>query len=136
MFFFLMIRRPPRATQSRSSAASDVYKRQCETCITRCPNNVDIARMMDVLRQMAIEKGVAAKEANVLKFHEAFLSSIKFGGRVHEMLMTVHYKLKSGDLFGDVDIAPSLFLKGKLSLLPPRTKDLKSVKNIFEKTQN
>jgi heterodisulfide reductase subunit C len=106
----------------------------CETCITRCPNNVDIARMMDVLRQMAIEKGVAAKEANVLKFHEAFLSSIKFGGRVHEMLMTVHYKLKSGDLFGDVDIAPSLFLKGKLSLLPPRTKDLKSVKNIFEKT--
>ena len=25
---FLMIRRPPRSTQSRSSAASDVYKRQ------------------------------------------------------------------------------------------------------------
>eukprot|EP00657_Telonema_sp_P-1_P012057 TRINITY_DN820_c0_g1_i1.p2 TRINITY_DN820_c0_g1~~TRINITY_DN820_c0_g1_i1.p2 ORF type:complete len:111 (+),score=36.97 TRINITY_DN820_c0_g1_i1:76-408(+) len=28
IFFFLMIRRPPRSTQSRSSAASDVYKRQ------------------------------------------------------------------------------------------------------------
>ena len=27
-FFVLMIRRPPRSTQSRSSAASDVYKRQ------------------------------------------------------------------------------------------------------------
>ena len=27
-FFFIMIRRPPRSTQSRSSAASDVYKRQ------------------------------------------------------------------------------------------------------------
>ena len=27
-FFFLMIRRPPRSTQSGSSAASDVYKRQ------------------------------------------------------------------------------------------------------------
>ena len=27
-FFFLMIRRPPISTQSRSSAASDVYKRQ------------------------------------------------------------------------------------------------------------
>ena len=26
--FLLMIRRPPRSTQSRSSAASDVYKRQ------------------------------------------------------------------------------------------------------------
>src|SRR5450756_1932906 len=29
-FFFLMIRRPPRSTQSRSSAASDVYKRQIQ----------------------------------------------------------------------------------------------------------
>ena len=28
VFFFLMVRRPPRSTQSRSSAASDVYKRQ------------------------------------------------------------------------------------------------------------
>ena len=30
-FFFLMIRRPPRSTLDRSSAASDVYKRQEET---------------------------------------------------------------------------------------------------------
>ena len=108
----------------------------CETCVTRCPNQVDIARMMDVLRQMAIEEGVAAKEANVLKFHEAFLSSIKFGGRVHEMLMTVHYKLKSGDLFSDADLAPTMLLKGKLALLPPRTRDLKSVRGIFEKTKS
>ena len=28
LVFFLMIRRPPISTQSRSSAASDVYKRQ------------------------------------------------------------------------------------------------------------
>ena len=30
-FFFLMIRRPPRSTLDRSSAASDVYKRQAFT---------------------------------------------------------------------------------------------------------
>ena len=29
-FFFLMIRRPPRSTLDRSSAASDVYKRQLQ----------------------------------------------------------------------------------------------------------
>ena len=29
-FFFLMIRRPPRSTLDRSSAASDVYKRQAK----------------------------------------------------------------------------------------------------------
>ena len=32
--FFLMIRRPPRSTLDRSSAASDVYKRQSQISIT------------------------------------------------------------------------------------------------------
>eukprot|EP00657_Telonema_sp_P-1_P012416 TRINITY_DN896_c0_g1_i4.p1 TRINITY_DN896_c0_g1~~TRINITY_DN896_c0_g1_i4.p1 ORF type:complete len:110 (-),score=57.88 TRINITY_DN896_c0_g1_i4:33-362(-) len=36
-FFFLMIRRPPRSTQSRSSAASDVYKRQYPSCMRSLP---------------------------------------------------------------------------------------------------
>ena len=33
--FFLRLRRPPRSTQSRSSAASDVYKRQVLGAQTR-----------------------------------------------------------------------------------------------------
>jgi len=108
----------------------------CETCITRCPNKVDIARMMDVLRQMAIESGVGAHEPNVLKFHEAFLAGIKRGGRINEPMMLVQYKLKSGDFFSDMGAGLDMFLKGKIALMSPRTKDMKSVKNIFEKTQS
>ena len=33
ILFFLMIRRPPRSTLDRSSAASDVYKRQLEVAV-------------------------------------------------------------------------------------------------------
>ena len=49
-FFCLMIRRRPRSTQSRSSAASDVYKRQVRTR--------DIIMMRKVLRkiQFTLEK--------------------------------------------------------------------------------
>eukprot|EP00825_Cyclidium_porcatum_P040545 TRINITY_DN5148_c0_g1_i1.p1 TRINITY_DN5148_c0_g1~~TRINITY_DN5148_c0_g1_i1.p1 ORF type:complete len:112 (-),score=13.59 TRINITY_DN5148_c0_g1_i1:174-509(-) len=40
LFFFLMIRRPPRSTHCISSAASDVYKRQVywvySCCILNC----------------------------------------------------------------------------------------------------
>jgi len=108
----------------------------CETCITRCPNQIDIARMMDVLRQMAIEESIGAREKNVLKFHEAFLSNIKMGGRINEPLMMVQYKLKSGDLFSDAVMGVEMFMKGKLSLLSPRTKDISSVKEIFEKTKH
>ena len=35
IFFFLMIRRPPRSTLDRSSAASDVYKRQAPKTLMR-----------------------------------------------------------------------------------------------------
>ncbi|MHB8908918.1 MAG: 4Fe-4S dicluster domain-containing protein [Syntrophales bacterium] len=107
----------------------------CETCITRCPNEVDIARMMDVLRQMAIETGVGAKEKNILRFHEAFLANIRRGGRINEPMMMVDYKLKSGDLFSDMGMGIDMFLKGKLSLISPRTKDMDGVRRIFEKTR-
>ncbi|MDD5204850.1 MAG: 4Fe-4S dicluster domain-containing protein [Desulfobacterales bacterium] len=106
----------------------------CETCGTRCPNDVDIARMMDTLREMAIEEGVSAGEKNIVKFHEAFLSSIKMGGRINEPMMLVQYKLKSGDLFSDLGLGLSMFMKGKIKPVSPRTKDMKSVREIFKAT--
>lgn len=107
----------------------------CETCITRCPNEVDIARMMDVLRQTAIESGVGAKEKNILKFHEAFLSNIRLGGRINEPIMMVQYKLKSGDYFSDMAMGLGMFMKGKLSPFSPKTKDMKAVRRLFEKSK-
>src|SRR5680860_1646939 len=50
-----MIRRPPRSTQSRSSAASDVYKRQHGGRVgVHAPEGVlpEVAREMLVARQM------------------------------------------------------------------------------------
>jgi len=107
----------------------------CEICITRCPNEVDIARMMDVLREMAIEGKVAAKEKNILKLHESFLSCIRMRGRINEPLLIAKYKLKSGDLFSDLAVGLDMFLKGKLSLLSPCTRDMQTVRSIFKKTK-
>jgi heterodisulfide reductase subunit C len=47
----------------------------------------------------------------------------------------VHYKLKSGDLFSDMAMGIDMFMKGKLSLVSPRTKDMGNVRRIFEKTR-
>ncbi len=107
----------------------------CETCITRCPNEVDIARMMDVLREVAREAGVDVKEKRMLRFHEAFLSNVRILGRINEPLMILNYKFKSGDYFSDIAMGISMFIKGKLSLFSPRTKNMRSVKKIFEKTK-
>ncbi len=66
----------------------------CETCGTRCPNEIDIGVLMDSLREMAIEEGIPAQERNILLLHQAFVQSIRRGGRVHEATMLIDYKLK------------------------------------------
>lgn len=108
----------------------------CETCTGRCPNRVDIARMMDVLRQMALGSKARVAERKVVAFHDAFLSSIRRGGRVNESLMVCQYKLKSGDYFADVGIGLSMFAKGRLPLFPPKTDDVREVRKLFGRTGN
>lgn len=105
----------------------------CETCGTRCPNEIDIGLVMDTLREMAVEAGVSAKEKNILLLHQAFIQSIRRGGRVHEATMLVDYKLRSKDFFTDLGPGIQLFLKGKIPLLPDRIKGRKEIKRIFDR---
>ncbi|MFB3887040.1 MAG: 4Fe-4S dicluster domain-containing protein [Thermodesulfobacteriota bacterium] len=105
----------------------------CETCATRCPNEIDIGVLMDALREMAIAEGVQAKEKNIHLLHEAFVQSIKRGGRVHEATMLIDYKLRSRDFMTDLVPGMMLFLKGKIPLLPSFIKGRDEIKRIFEK---
>lgn len=104
----------------------------CETCGTRCPNEIDIGVLMDALREMAIEEKIPAKEKNIHLLHEAFVQSIKRGGRVHEATMLIDYKLRSKDFMTDLIPGMMLFLKGKIPLLPTFIKGKDEVKRIFE----
>ena len=57
----------------------------CETCTTRCPREVDLAAVMDALRNLALEQGVRVPERAIVFFNRTFLSLIKRYGRVFEM---------------------------------------------------
>jgi heterodisulfide reductase subunit C len=105
----------------------------CETCGTRCPNEIDIGVLMDTLREMALEEGIQAKEKNIHLLHEAFVQSIKRGGRVHEATMLIDYKLRSKDFMTDFFPGMMLFLKGKIPLFPSLIKGRQEIKRIFEK---
>ena len=52
-FFFLMIRRPPRSTLDRSSAASDVYKRQVDIGATSRAEAEEVVSLGDVVTYQA-----------------------------------------------------------------------------------
>ena len=106
----------------------------CQTCGTRCPNEIHIGILMDALREMAMEEGVHAKEKNIHLFHEAFIHSIGRGGRAHEVTMLMEYMLKSRDLMkGSLIPGVKLFLKGKFPLLPSFIRGRGEIKRIFER---
>jgi heterodisulfide reductase subunit C len=104
----------------------------CETCGTRCPNEIDIARVMDALRQMAYTGNIPVAEPDALKFHKLFLFLVKNIGRMHEAsLMGVH-KLWTMNLFSDLDSGAKLILKGKIPLIPHPIRNRQQIKNIYE----
>ena len=103
----------------------------CEACTTRCPMGIDIAAVMDALRMLAIERKVAVPDSRGKHFNRSFLSSVRHHGRVFEVGMLAAYKLRTGDLFSDVDKVPQMLAKGKLSLLPHRSESAKRVRELF-----
>ena len=105
----------------------------CQTCTTRCPNDIDIAHLMDALRQLNRARGVPAAEENVVKFHNAFLKSVRRHGRVFEFGMVGAYKLAAKDFFGDTKAAWEMFKRGKLKFLPAKIKGAREVRELFDK---
>ena len=107
----------------------------CEACTTRCPQGIDIAAVLDALRMLAIERKTSLSDVRGKEFNRSFLGSVRRHGRVFEVGMLVAYKLRSGDLFSDVDKAPKMLAKGKLSLLPHRSPSAKEVRELFRRAE-
>ncbi|MBU2608114.1 MAG: 4Fe-4S dicluster domain-containing protein [Chloroflexi bacterium] len=105
----------------------------CKACYTRCPHDVDIPRMMDALRQMALEAGVESKETSIPQLHRTFLHSIEQWGRQYELGTLLKLKLKTKDFFGDLVLGLKMLWKGKMPLLPPKKKGGDKLRDIFEK---
>ena len=107
----------------------------CEACTTRCPMGIDVAGVMDALRILAMERGMAPRDAQATHFGRSFLASVQRHGRVYEMGMMMAYKLRSRDFFSDVDKAPKMFIKGKLALLPHFPKNAGEVREVFRRAE-
>jgi heterodisulfide reductase subunit C len=104
----------------------------CEQCTTRCPCNVDVARIMDVLRHIARREGYVSEKEMKL-FADAFLDSVRKHGRLFEMGLLFSYNTRSGRLLTDADLGPKVMKKGKISLRPHNIKGKEKVAQIFSR---
>ncbi len=103
----------------------------CETCTTRCPREVDLAAVMDALRNIAVREGIRSPERNVTFFNRIFLRLIKRYGRVFEMELIGRFNTGTFNFFKDIMKAPKLFFKGRLKLWPS-LEGRKTAKPVFD----
>jgi heterodisulfide reductase subunit C len=116
----------------------------CETCTTRCPNEVDIAKAMDFLKQTVVRLKGGAREKKVQTFHQVFLDDIRKRGRVFEAGLMQTYLLKSGEAFTklkdlsileEMRLGWTMYRKGRLNLLPHGIKGKGEVRQLFQEGQ-
>ena len=81
----------------------------CETCFTRCPNEIKIADLMDYLKGWVLREGEKPVERAVAAFHRSFLNNIKKFGRIHETALMRDYMLRGA--IAEKKIDPRALLK-------------------------
>ncbi len=104
----------------------------CQACTTRCPCNIDVARVMETLRVMSVDNNTGSIR-NVRLFYDEFLNSVKIFGRVFETGLLATYNIKAAKPFTDIDLAPKVLKKRKLAVKPHMNLGRRAVADIFER---
>jgi len=104
----------------------------CITCSTRCPNDIDLAHVMDTLRRISMQNGLVGLP-RVMVFHDAFMKAVRTHGRVHEIEMIGRYKIKSKTFFEELELGRELFARGRIRIIPERIRGLKEVREILDR---
>ena len=105
----------------------------CQTCSTRCPQQVNVAGMVDALREMSRGFGAIPPSTAVPVFNEIFLDAIRDRGRIYELGLMIQFKIRTRRFFEDADKAPMMRRKGKLSLTAPQVGGRDERKAMFDR---
>jgi heterodisulfide reductase subunit C2 len=126
----------------RASASSAVWLCvACQTCTERCPKEVDIAGVMDAMRELSLRNNNAHESMKrTIVFQRAFLDNVRRNGRLNELELIGQFKTVAftGDasvpmLFKDVMLAPKMMQRHKLHFTSERVQDRGIVQRIFER---
>ena len=79
----------------------------CNTCSIRCPNDIDIALVIDSLRERVLQEGKTPAVENVALFHKYFLDNVRKRGRTFEGELLARYQLKTGQAVGNAMLGPA-----------------------------
>jgi len=106
----------------------------CETCTTRCPQDVEVAKVMDAAKIIAVRRGIRPALPRVSAFHRATLGNIRRHGRMYELGLIVGLKLRTREFLKDAGLGIGMLRRGKLRLMP-RFRGARTTRRIFRRVE-
>ena len=106
----------------------------CETCTARCPQEIDIARVMDAARIVAQRRKIKPKQKDVVSFYKAVLNNIRRFGRMYELGMIASLKVRTMNFFKDLELGLEMFKRKKFRWIPSRV-DTRRIRRIYRKVK-
>ena len=105
----------------------------CETCNTRCPQDINILRVIDGLREIALSKKVDYYNPHpaIPALHRIFMGLVERFGRIYELGLALLINLVMLTPFKDIDMAYPMLMKGKLKPLPHTSKGAKELRQVM-----
>lgn len=105
---------------------------QCLACSARCPNDIDVARIIETLRKISVEERLAAEHES-WRFDKLFLESVARYGRVQEMATIMRYKIGLKKILEDSTMGLGMLLKGRIGIFPHTTGGKRQIRKILHK---
>jgi heterodisulfide reductase subunit C len=105
----------------------------CQTCSSRCPNGIDVAGVMDAVRQVWPRERLEGPPRRIALFHRMFVSQVARWGRVFELGLVAWYQLVRRPSLPEVSLGLQMIRKGKFRWFPRRVSRIKPDGNILRK---
>jgi heterodisulfide reductase subunit B len=102
----------------------------CQACSTRCPQGLDIVRIMDDLKAISRERGISPGVPSISTMYDVFLRDVRLLGRVYELGLAAELGLRRGDPFTELPMGIEMLRRGKFNLLPRRTSYPRRIKPV------
>ena len=105
----------------------------CQTCTTHCPQGLDIAAVMDVLRIETRRRGIKPAVPEVELFTQVFLRGVGALGRLYEAGLMAAMNMVTLQPLKDMDLGMQMILKRKIRLFPEFIRPPKRVQPVETK---
>jgi heterodisulfide reductase subunit C len=121
----------------------------CYTCGTRCPNNIQTARITEILKQMSKEAHLEPLKPRIADFHNAFMAAASHFGRFNEIegmgiyeAKTAMKDLKKGgvkavidEMKGQMKLGRTMMKKKRMHFKLDKVKNRAEVKALYRKAK-